>query len=445
MPKAKLTPQFVKTAKAADGADRIVFWDKGLEGFGLMVTAAGAKSWVVQYRAKGVSRRYTIPGSMTLAKARKKARAVQGQVADGRDPVAEERRKKAEPANTLKAIAEEYLRREEKKGDLRSLEERRRIFKKYVYPKLGSRQIEDIKRSDIVRLLDKIEDGAFSRRPRAGGSPVMADHVLAMLRKLMNWHAGRDDDFRSPIVKGMARTKPAERARERILEDHDLRAVWTAAGAFSGPYGHLVRFLLLTAVRLQEAAKMARSEVSADGSEWTVPASRHKSKSDFLVPLSKAAQDVLSAVPKIGRRGLVFTTDGKRTFSGFSKAKAAFDKEVLAELRKADPGAKPLSRWTNHDLRRTARSLMSRAGVDGDVAERVIGHVIPGVRGVYDRYEYATEKRDALERLAALLARILNPKSNVISMPARQPAAGNEPGVGLTVEGCDLLQVPTRG
>jgi hypothetical protein len=409
----------VKKAKVTEGAARTTYWDTGLRGFGLMVTATGHKSWVVQYRAKGVDRRYTVDGRLTLARARKKAKAVQGLVAEGRDPVEEERRKKAEPANTLKAIAEDYLRREEKKGELRSLGERRRVFNKYIYPKLGARQIDDIKRSDITRLLDKIEDE---------NGPVMADHVLAMLRKLMNWHAGRGDDFRSPIVKGMARTKPSERARERILEDHELRAIWKAAGAFPGPYGHLVRFLLLTATRLREASEMARGEVSADGAEWTVPADRHKSKSDFLVPLSTAAQDVLAGVPKIGRRGLVFTTDGQAPFSGFSKAKRAFDAAVLEELRKLDPKAGAPERWTNHDLRRTARSLMSRAGVPPRHAEMALGHTIRGVEGTYDRYAYAAEKRAAFEALAALLERILNPQSNVIPMPARPPATAQELG-----------------
>ncbi|HEX5957182.1 MAG TPA: tyrosine-type recombinase/integrase [Hyphomicrobiaceae bacterium] len=414
-----LAPQFVKDAKAANGREREVFWDTGLEGFGLMVTAAGHKSWVVQYRAQGVSRRYTISGKLTLAKARQKARVVQGMVAYGRDPVTEERKKKAEAHNTLKAIAEEYLRREEKKGELRSLRERRRIFERYLYPKLGPRQIADIKRSDITRLMDKIEND---------NGPVMADHVLAMLRKLMNWHASREDDFRPPIVRGMARTRPSERARERILEDHELRAVWKVAGTFAGPYGHLVRFLLLTAVRLHEASEMTRAEVSADGSEWTVPAARHKSKSDFLVPLSKAAHEALAAVPKIGRRGVVFTTDGQTPFSGFSKAKAAFDKEVLAELRKVDPKAEAPARWTNHDLRRTARSLMSRAGVPPRHAEVALGHTIQGVEGTYDRYTYVAEKREAFEALATRIERILNPQSNVIPMPARSAAAPSEPG-----------------
>jgi integrase len=287
--------------------------------------------------------------------------------------------------------------------------ERRRIFERYLYPKLGSRQIDSIKRSEISRLLDQIEDD---------NGPVMADHVLALLRRLMSWHASRGDDFSSPIVRGMAKTKPKERARKRTLEDHELRAVWKAAEAFPGPYGYLVRYLLLTATRLREAAKMARSEVSADGTEFIVPAARHKSKLDFLVPLSEAAQAVLAQVPVIGSKGLVFTTNGEAPVSGFSKMKYEFDKAVLKELRKSDPRAKAPERWTNHDLRRTARSLMSRARVQSDHAERALGHVIGGVRGIYDRFEYAAEKRQALEALAAQVDRILYPQNNVIPMSA---------------------------
>ena len=91
---------------------------------------------------------------------------------------------------------------------------------------------------------------------------------------------------------------------------------------------------------------------------------------------------------------------------------------MLTELRKSDPRAKAPERWTNHDLRRTARSLMSRAGVLPNHAERALGHVIGGVQGIYDRYEYAAEKRQAFEALAAQVDRILNPQDNVIPMSA---------------------------
>ena len=405
---AKLTQAFVAKAKADAGAERSVWWDEGMESFGLMVTATGHRSFVVQYRVGGKSRRYTIKANQSLAKARKQARSVLGNVAEGRDPVTEKRKAKAETANTLRAIAEEYLRREEKKKQLRSIGERRRIFERNIYPRLGARQIDSIKRSEIVRLMDRIEDES--------GAP-MADHVLAALRRIMNWHASRSDDFRSPITRGMAKTKPKERARERVLSDDELRAVWRAAETFPGPYGHLLPFVLLTATRLREAAQMRRTEVA--GSKWLIPAGRHKSKGEFLLPLSEKAQHALKGVPVIGTKGWVFTTDGERPIAGFSKYKRQFDLRVLAMLREQDTGAKPLPRWTTHDLRRTARSLMSRAGVPPDHAERALGHVIGGVRGTYDRHAFEAEKAEAFNALAVLVARILvEPSSKIVQLRA---------------------------
>jgi integrase len=122
--------------------------------------------------------------------------------------------------------------------------------------------------------------------------------------------------------------------------------------------------------------------------------------------------------------GFVFsTTEGKKAFSGFSKAKHALDKAIAASRERE--GREPMPPWTLHDLRRTARSLMSRAKVPTDHAERVIGHVIGGVRETYDRYEYLHEKRDALEKLAGLVDLILNPPAdNVVAMPDRQAETG---------------------
>jgi integrase len=145
-----------------------------------------------------------------------------------------------------------------------------------------------------------------------------------------------------------------------------------------------------------------------------------------MVPLSPAAQAVLEKVPRIGKSGFVFTTDGMHPVAGFSKFKRAFDAEVLVELRKQDPEAKPLPNWTLHDLRRTARSLMSRAGVPSDHAERCLGHVIGGVRGTYDRHAYYEEKKRAFEALASLVERIVNPAANVVAL-AEGRATRSEP------------------
>jgi integrase len=403
----RLTPAWAAKATTEPNAQRTTYWDVAMPGFGLMVTANGHKSYVVQYRAAGRSRRMHLKDELTLTAARKEAKAILGAVARGGDPLAVRRRAQRAKSDTLKAIFEEYLAREGSR--LRTIGERRASLRRHVLPKLGDRQIGDITRTDIVRLLDRIADKS--------GAP-MADHVLAYLRRVMTWHASRSDDFRSPIVRGMARTRPSQRRRQRVLFDDELKAVWRVAEASQSAFGHLVQFLLLTATRRTEAAGMRRSEVAGD--EWIIPQERYKTGFELVIPLSRAAQAVLAAVPRIGKSGLVFTTDGKRPLAGFSKFKRAFDIKVLAELHKQNSEAE-LPRWTLHDLRRTARSLMSRAGVPSDHAERCLGHVLPGVRGTYDRHEYLAEKRRAFDTLAVLIERIVSPANNVVAFDESRP------------------------
>ena len=218
--RVKLTPSYVAKALLPVRGDRVIYWDQERPGFGLMVTAGGHRSYVVQYRAGRRSKRMHLKDGLTLTEARKEAKALLGAVAKGGDPLGDRRKIEASAANTLTSIAEEYFQREG--GRLRTIGERRAVLRRLVLPKLGPRQIDDITRTDIVRLLDKIEDE---------NGPVMADHVLAYLRRVMTWHAGRSDDFRNPIVRGMARTKPSQRRRQRILNDEELRIVWCAAEA----------------------------------------------------------------------------------------------------------------------------------------------------------------------------------------------------------------------
>jgi integrase len=409
----KLTPAFVMKVTPVDTNQ--IYWDAELRGFGLLVLPSGEKRYVIQYRAAGRSRRLTFKPGLTLTDARKEAKAKLGDVAKGKDPLAERRRQEGEAANTLKAVTEEFLKREAGmkrdadgkatfSGKLRSAPQRLQIFERLVYPVLGGRQIDSIKRKEIVRMLDRIEDE---------NGPSMAHLTLAFLSKLFNWHASRDDEFKSPIVRGMGRVKPGEHARDRVLSDDELRAVWQAAESMSGPFGRYVRFLVLTATRRDEAADMRRDEIF--NGDWIVPADRMKGKRDHLVPLSAAAKAIIDGMPKLGP--YVFTSDGRGPIRGFTKRKAKFDDAVLAELGKHDPEAKTLPNWTLHDLRRTARSLMSKAGVEADIAERCLAHKIGGVRGIYDRYAYHKEKAHAFEALAAMVDRIVNPPAaNVVSL-----------------------------
>jgi integrase len=384
----KLSAPFIASAKAEPGAERSIYWDSDLPGFGLQVTATGAKSFVVQYRVGKRSRRLAIKSTLSLGDARKQARGILGAVAKGGDPLTERREAQAAAQDTLQAVCENYFAREGKR--LRTVRTRQAALARLVYPKFGSRPINDIARSEIARLLDRIEDGH---------GPVMADRTLAYLRRVFSWHATRSDDFRTPITRGMARTRPAERARDRILNDDEIRAVWTATGAMNNGFGPYVRFVLLTAARRNEAAHMRRNEIS-DG-VWTIPAQRNKGKRDHAVPLSKAAQAILRDLPIINNSTLVFTHNGRQPLGGYTKFKARLEQ------------AAGVTGWGLHDLRRTARSLMSRAGVNSDIAERCLGHVIGGVRGVYDRHAYLDEKRLAFGKLAALLERIVIQKENI--------------------------------
>jgi integrase len=421
--RARLTPAFIAKAKAT-GKHQAVYWDEALPGFGLMVTPLGHKSFVVQYRANGKSRRATIKFGPGLEAARRRARAIQGKVADGGDPVGEKRAALRAAGTTLKAVIEAYFNAE---GDkLRSAAAQRSVFGRLVLPTLGARPIGEIKRGEIIALLDTIEQV---------NGPRMATSTLAFLRRAMAWHSVRDEDFHTPIVRGMERGRAVR--RDRILNDDEVRAFWTATTDQADPYSRMVRFILLTATRLQEAAGLRWQELQGD--TWIIPASRYKTGIELELPLSAAARVVLASLPRVGREGWVFTLGGKTKIGNFTEHKANLDARMVAalalgehcslapgggegsepsELRKA-VGTAALPRWTTHDLRRSARSLMSRAGVPADHAERCLGHVIGGVRGVYDRHAFVEEKRAAFEALAGMIDRIINPTENVVQLGRR--------------------------
>ena len=382
MPRRQLTDRFCQHAKARGAEVQTDYFDEETPGLALRVSRSGLKSWTYLYTGSGKRKRLTLGTypATSLASVRSKVDTIKSEIEAGRDP---------QPAtpDTFKSICEEYLRREGKR--LRTKGAREQTLERLVYPAFGDRLIGEIRRGELVKFLDRIEDN---------NGPVMADRTLALLRKIMNWHASRSDDFRSPIVMGMARTRPKERARERVLSDEEIRAVWSKA---EGPFGSLVKFILLTAARRSEASEMVWAEL--DGDAWTLPTARNKTKVDLVRPLSKAA---LATLPnKVKGCDFVFTTDGETSISGFSKFKLGLDK------------ASGITGYTLHDLRRSARTLLSRAGINADIAERCLGHVIGGVRGTYDRHEYLEEKAHAFEALAAQIDRIINPPAaNVVAI-----------------------------
>jgi integrase len=380
--KKPLTPRLIDALKPP----RKLVWDATVPGFAVRVTDNGAKTFVLVGRFSSrnpTARAIGKVGALSLEDARAKAREWIALVAKGIDPAQAQRDAQRD---TLAAICEEYLARRGR--ELRSIDLIRSMLTRLVLPYLGPRPIADIRRSDIVRLLDRIEDES---------GPVAANRTCALLGTVMNWYAGRTDDYSSPIIRGMARRR--EVARDRVLTDEELRAVWSAP-ASEPVYSAYIRFLLLTGARRNEVAKLRWSEI-ADG-EWRLPAQRNKTGLELVRPLSQAALAILGGLPRSGE--FVFSRTGATALSGLSRFKIELDRASGTEG------------WVIHDLRRTARSLMSRAGVSSDHAERCLGHVIGGVRGVYDRHLFREEMLLAYEKLAALIAQIVDPKPNVVAI-----------------------------
>jgi integrase len=393
---------------------------KAPSGFGVRVTAAGSKAFIWFHRVNGKEHIETLgswrgnPGGGDLAvldaitKCAERAKAVAKGVdrkGNDVDPRPERTRRDQDAANPAKmdvsALIDQFVERyAEKDAKLRSAGMIKQQLDRLVKPRIGTVGIHDLRRSQVSRMLDEIADE---------NGPRMADLALAYTRKAFNWYEinGHDDDFKSPIVRGMARQKPSERERERVLADDEIRDLWAALEAVEPVcFRSYVKTLLLTATRRSEAADMVADEV--DGDLWTIPKARYKTKRDHVIPLSPAARELIGT-----QEGFVFsTTKGELAFAGFGKSKADLDKAIADIREKA--GRAPMEGWTFHDLRRTARTLMSRAGVQPDHGERCLGHVIAGVRGTYDRFAYLAEKRDAFEKLARMVAVILDPPvSNV--------------------------------
>lgn len=317
------------------------------------------------------------------------------------------------PKATFKQIAEDFLKREVE-GKLRSELQIKSTLKNLVYPSWEDRVFEELRRRDVTALLDNVAD---TRGLRA------ADMVLAVIRRMTNWYQARNDDYTSPIVKGMARTKTKERARRRILTDDEIRALWVACDRKqTGTFGALVKMCLLTAQRRTKVATMLFDDVTDD--TWIIATEIREKGNAERLKLPPVALDIIEEQRELAINNYIFpaSRDGRRngpgkhfgSYSAFGQGKAALDKAMAQTLPDIPP-------WQIHDLRRTARSLMSRADVRPDIAERVLGHAIIGVEGTYDRHSYDEQRAVALAALASLIDRIVNPPSkNVVPIKHRR-------------------------
>ena len=340
MPEA-ISEKIVEKLPLPDAGNKVHFFSgstlqgkKAPAGFGVRVTAGGTKSFVLFHRVDGRKYLETLGrwdenaqgGTLTVRDAIVKADKLAKDFQNGRreDPRPERTRRledgdKATDGN-VSGLLDIYIARYLKTGKLRSAGMIETQLNRLVKPRIGKLNIYELKRSNVSRMLDEIADEH---------GPRMADLALAYARKAFNWYEvnGHDDDFKSPVVRGMARLKPSDRERERVLADDEIRDVWAALDEITEPacLPAYVKTLLLTATRRGEAADLSTTEL--EGDVWTIPAARYKTGRDHVIPLSATASALIAAsAPKKPAKNAHFvfsTTDGRLLSAAFQKEKTS--------------------------------------------------------------------------------------------------------------------------
>lgn len=389
--------------------------DGETRGLILTVLPSGRKQFAVRYRMRGKQRRLVLgdyPG-LTLAKARKRARQAQTELDAGRDLLDEQQARKQAKTDTVEALAADYIGKHARKFK-RTADEDQRMLDVDVLPKWRTRSVRELTRRDIRALVERIAERA----------PVMANRVLALVRKMLNFAVEHDWIDANPAAHIQKPTR--ETSRERVLTDEEIRRVWrllsnlprTADRAAPGRkrstgtdhdplcpvharFAALMKVRLLTAQRGGETARMRWGHVDVEAGWWTIPSSDSKNGEPHRVPLVDDAITIITALqPDKDER----EPDAYVFLRGQTLVRAKNAPAVIARKLGID--------FRGHDFRRTAATRMAAAGIPRDHISRVLNHVEGGARAtaVYDRYSYDREKRIALETWARAVQAIVQQK-----------------------------------
>lgn len=377
---------------------------------------------------------------LSLAEARRKAKDTLAEVATGADPTAARKaarlaRAAREGRPTVTQRLAEWQTAKRGAWKPRYAAEIERLAAKVIIPKLGARALEDVRRADWTDLVAEVR---FKGTPRASSASGTGTGASARRRArprraapgTASWLYGTVSAFLShaeaagwidahPLPrKGLAKLAPKVASRERVLADAELTALWRASAGRAAKTGELgeprsaksrafIRLLLLTGARTGELAGIAVGEIDRDAGLWNVPGARTKNSRARSIPLPELALAELDAVwpadPGVGGGYRLLGATAGGGFAGFSGLKARLDRDLGSYGDKLAP-------WRWHDLRRSTRTGLARLGARDDIAELAIGHVsrLGGLRGVYDRHDYADEVLAALrlwqDHVAGLLA-----------------------------------------
>jgi integrase len=377
MPRLRLTKSAIDALPTSKSD--VVYWDAGYPGFGVKVTPKGRKVFIVLYRTGGTGsklRKYTIGpyGRVTLHQARVAAQKVFAAKLEGRDPAAEKREARRRiVADRVEDLLETFI--AQRLSQNRSGAEIARLLRREVGKTWAGRSIHEISKRDVVEVVTAIEQR---------GAPVAANKALKAIKTFLRWCVGRAVLDQSPTEGVPLPAK--EVARDRVLNDQELAQVILAAREMDGPYGGIVELLALTGQRREEVARMTWDELDLAQRVWTLPKSRTKNAKEHVVHLSEQAIAVFKRADKKGP--FVFSVLGSKPFQEFSRGKRRLDQ------------LSGVTEWRLHDLRRTCVSGMARLGIAPHVADKILNHqsgTISGVAAVYQRHEFLSERRQALD------------------------------------------------
>ena len=402
MPIVNFTARYVDAIQPPDRG-QCDYWDPTLPGFGLRVSFGGKKVWVVRYRVHRRLRRMTLGAYsvLGLADARQRAKAALLQVSSGSDPASAKRASRT--AETFGDLAHEYIERHAKLKK-KSWKEDQRTLNAELLPQWKHLALKELKRRDIRDLVYRIAE-----RP----APIMANRTLALVRKMLNFAI--ESEWIDANPASLIPKPGAERSRDRVLNHDEVRTFWTATDEEPAPIRAWLRFRLLTAQRGGEVLHMRWSDVDLVSNWWTIPSEVAKNKLAHRVPLNPAAVTLLRELRAAAPSDQVWVC-----------ASARLDTPVVHDAKKSVARVRRRLGFDfrGHDLRRTAASLMTSAGVSRLVVAKILNHVETGVTAVYDRHSYDAEKRIALDLWGRELQRILRkkPKALVVSFARHSDA-----------------------
>lgn len=378
----RLTDRFVRSQSGPQEAYSL-HWDSDIKGFGLRVTAAGAKSFILNYRAGARGRRYTIGAypDWSVAAAREEAKRLKREIDQGQDPMGERHKERAAP--TMRDLADRYLEVHASKKRESSRREDASMLKNFVLPQLGAIRVAEVRHADIERLHRNISKRA----------PYRANRTVALLSKMfslaMKWEWRADNPAR-----GVERNPEVK--RDRYLSLDELQRLSNALANHSNQRSaNVIRFLLLTGARRGEVLSATWDQFDLETGIWTKPSAHTKQKKDHRVPLSAPALKLLSDM----RAKEVHST---HVFPG------RIPGEPIREIRKTWTSVCKQAGITNcriHDLRHTYASILASAGMSLPVIGALLGHTQPNTTARY-AHLFDDPLREATERVGRLVSAI---------------------------------------